>query len=73
MTPLITPEKLKLTALTGLLGFLVISCGSYEQASYYDNDGIYSTPVERTERVVVRETPSPQGRTQDSNDDFYQN
>ncbi|MGB5404247.1 MAG: hypothetical protein WBN13_09750, partial [Robiginitalea sp.] len=64
---------MKLTSWSGLLGFLVISCGSYDQASYYDNDGIYSSPVERTERVVVVESPQPQTRTQPSDDDFYQN
>ncbi|MGB5189990.1 MAG: hypothetical protein WBN54_07990, partial [Robiginitalea sp.] len=73
MTPLITSQKIKLTTWSGLLGFFVISCGSYDQASYYDNDGIYSTSVPRTESVVVRETPQPQTRTQPSDDGFYQN
>jgi hypothetical protein len=42
----------KISAITAivLMGVLLISCGSYQQASYYDNDGIYD---EGTEKVTV--------------------
>jgi len=35
-------QKIRTAALFALVGLLVVSCGSYQQASYYDNDGIYS-------------------------------
>jgi len=70
MIPSITPQKLRFTAFSGLIGLLLVSCGSYEQASYYDNDGIYSGG---TERVTVTETRTPQPAARQSGDDFYQN
>mgnify|MGYP000296600791 CR=1 FL=1 len=70
MIPSITPQKLRFTAFIGLMGLLLVSCGSYEQASYYDNDGIYSRG---TERVVVTESRNPQPAAQQGGDDFYQN
>ncbi|MBT8210867.1 MAG: hypothetical protein KJP14_10110, partial [Eudoraea sp.] len=43
-------------ALTLLAGIFAISCGSYQQASYYDNDGIYDQGTQRVsvERPVNR-------------------
>ena len=70
MIPSITPQKLRFTAFSGLIGLLLVSCGSYEQASYYDNDGIYSGG---TERVVVTESRNPQPAARQDGDDFYQN
>ena len=66
MIPSITPQKLRFTAFSGLMGLLLVSCGSYEQASYYDNDGIYSRG---TERVVVTESRNPQPAAQQGGDD----
>ena len=41
-----------------LAGILVVSCGSYQQASYYDNDGIYGNDnvrvVEKNPRTVTQ-------------------
>ncbi|WP_026728067.1 hypothetical protein [Flavobacterium denitrificans] len=31
--------------LIGLLSFLLASCGSYQNTSYYDNDGVYGKPT----------------------------
>jgi hypothetical protein len=38
--------------LFGLLGAVVTSCGSYQNSSYYDNDGIYAT---NGEKVVIKD------------------
>ncbi len=35
----------------GLLGFAVVSCGTYQNKSYYDNDGIYG--ADKPEKQVV--------------------
>ena len=34
-------KKSFLKSIVGLLGLTAISCGSYQNKSYYDNDGIY--------------------------------
>ncbi len=47
------PKPLKILWAT-LLGSFLVSCGSYQQASYYDNDGIYTKGEKRT--VVERPT-----------------
>jgi len=39
-----------------LMGLFLASCGSYQQASYYDNDGIYS---DEAQRVAVERHPQP--------------
>ncbi|VAW10095.1 Vitellogenin II precursor, partial [hydrothermal vent metagenome] len=48
-------QKLRISVLLSVVGFLAVSCGSYQQASYYDNDGIYSdgntVAVERAPRT----------------------
>lgn len=51
------PKFLCLTA--GLLGLLVASCGSYQNTSYNDNDGIYSDGQRRTS-TVAQQNPSNQ-------------
>lgn len=43
-----------------LLGLFAVSCGSYQSASYYDNDGIYSSRTEENGRVQVIEQPNRQ-------------
>lgn len=44
-------SKLRNITMLVTLGLIIASCGSYQQSSYYDNDGIYSdntpTTVER--------------------------
>lgn len=44
--------KTPLYFLIGLLGLAVTSCGSYQNSSYYDKDGVYST---NGEQVVVKD------------------
>jgi hypothetical protein len=40
-------------SLIGILGILITSCGSYQNSSYYDTDGIYGNTENRnTEKVV---------------------
>jgi len=52
------PKPLKILWAT-VLGSFLVSCGSYQQASYYDNDGIYA---EDEKRVVVQR-PAAQAET----------
>ena len=40
---LLNLRKFNSFSLIGLLSLFVISCGSYQNVSYYDNDGIYSS------------------------------
>ena len=47
-------EKSAIYTLFGLLALVVTSCGSYQNKSYYDNDGIYGGG----ERNVATETNS---------------
>ena len=44
-------RKTSLNSLIGFLGLIITSCGSYQNSSYYDSDGIYST---NGEKVVVK-------------------
>lgn len=41
--------KLSIYGVFGLFALLLTSCGSYQNKSYYDNDGIYGTSTVRTE------------------------
>ncbi|NNK75010.1 MAG: hypothetical protein HKP42_03000, partial [Maribacter sp.] len=45
--------RIRIATLVALSGFLGVSCGSYQQASYYDNDGIYESESVR----VVEKAP----------------
>jgi hypothetical protein len=45
----ISLKNIALKSIVGLLGLTAISCGSYQNVSYYDNDGIYGS--EKKERV----------------------
>ena len=50
-----TPLKnIRTSALMALVGLLAVSCGSYQSASYYDNDGIYGN---RETRVITERAP----------------
>ena len=58
----------------GVLATIVASCGSYQQASYYDNDGVYSSRVEQptvysNQRTVQQNNQRAVQQTQKINDD----
>jgi len=51
-------QKIRTAALFAVVGLLVVSCGSYQQASYYDTDGIYGANEPRvTVERAPRQTP----------------
>ena len=40
-------------SIIGFFSFVVTSCGSYQNSSYYDSDGIYgNTEVRNTEKIA---------------------
>ncbi|MFT6995179.1 MAG: hypothetical protein ACJA1P_001920, partial [Maribacter sp.] len=41
-------NKLRNIGILSIIALVGSSCGSYQQASYYDNDGIYSDKTSRT-------------------------
>lgn len=61
-----TNERLKskftLLGTLGLVSIFMVSCGSYQNTSYYDNDGIYS-----------RNTNTPVAQTPPKNENYYSN
>ena len=48
--------KLIMTATLLVAGILLVSCGSYQEASYYDKDGIYA---EGTQKVYTKQKQQP--------------
>src|SRR5438067_2076005 len=44
--------------IVGLVSILMASCGSYQNSSYYDNDGIYGTPQRTTSHYNSYSTPA---------------
>ena len=40
--------------LTGIVAIITTSCGSYQNASYYDNDGVYGSSERSNQQVVNR-------------------
>jgi hypothetical protein len=63
-TNTISPKKTFLYSFIGFLSILLYSCGSYQNSSYYDSDGIYGntdtrTIVRTTERVVETNPNTP--------------
>ncbi|WP_147321474.1 MULTISPECIES: hypothetical protein [unclassified Arenibacter] len=55
-------RRIHIAATVVLLISVLISCGSYQQASYYDNDGIYSNNSEQvrvTEQRPRAQQPAP--------------
>lgn len=59
-----TPHlHIKAIASTLFLGVLFVSCGSYQAASYYDNDGIYGS----TEDKIYTEQPQQTKKTAEPN------
>jgi len=66
-------RRIHIAATVVILSIVLASCGSYQQASYYDNDGIYSDRIERTEQVRVTNPPRNQQVTPQQNTygDFF--
>ena len=62
MNALNTFTSTKITLIGIVTAALTLSCGSFQGASYYDSDGIY------TSRSVIRQTETP---TQASNSNYY--
>lgn len=63
-TNTISPKKTFLYSFIGFLSILLYSCGSYQNSSYYDTDGIYGntdtrTIARTTERVVETNPNTP--------------
>ena len=65
--------RLQTQSLVTLLGviFLMASCGSYQQASYYDDDGIYSEEPSRTTVYTNPQKPKSQAKKSDGVYDDY--
>lgn len=61
-------KKVRKAILMGVLPTLAISCGSYQQASYYDNDGIYTDDAPRmVEQRPERRDYNRNTQTQEEN------
>lgn len=71
MTSILPHPKLRHTALFGLLTALLASCGSYQQASYYDTDGIYTTDAPRAEQPMPREARPQRAPARNADGQFY--
>lgn len=54
-------RKTSLYFLIGFLSLIITSCGSYQNSSYYDSDGVYGT---NSEKVVKKDNPSPSASVQ---------
>ena len=52
-TNYISTKSLSVFSLIGLVGLLVTSCGSYQNTSYYDRDGIYNSSRNNDNRVAT--------------------
>ena len=50
-------KKTLFKSIVGLLGLTAISCGSYQNKSYYDNDGIYGGEKEKTAVESTEQNP----------------
>jgi hypothetical protein len=57
-------EKMSIYTLFGLLTLMATSCGSYQNKSYYDRDGIYGS---ETEKVAQAATNDGQAKTTETN------
>jgi hypothetical protein len=56
-------KKMSIYSLFGLIMITTISCGSYQNKSYYDNDGIYGSNERKpVERQYTTNTQQPQQR-----------
>jgi hypothetical protein len=50
-TNIFSSQNTTLYSLIGFLSVLLTSCGSYQNSSYYDNDGIYGNAPRETQNV----------------------
>src|SRR6056297_1310084 len=57
-------NKLRTIGLLSIIAMVGASCGSYQPASYYDNDGIYSDDAPRTVERRPAQRPQQQYGTQ---------
>ena len=68
MNPKLPHRKFYSSFVLGVLVLSLVSCGSYQQASYYDDDGIYSSG----NRVVSVEKRNPEAvRVQETESNIY--
>ena len=61
-TIIFSSHKASLFTLAGFLSLLTVSCGSYQNSSYYDSDGIYGNSYSRT---IETETQNNQNQYKD--------
>ena len=52
----ISPKSASLYSLIGLLAILMTSCGSYQNSSYYDSDGVYNNNERRSNTTANNES-----------------
>lgn len=50
-TNLFFSRNATLYSLIGVISFLVASCGSYQNSSYYDSDGIYGNSAKEAQNT----------------------
>ena len=63
--------KLKYPIATAcIVGLAITSCGSYQQVSYYDNDGIYNSGSVMA--MTTHESAPARSQIQNNQNDFYQ-
>ena len=64
--------KFSTAAIAAIVGLMVVSCGSYQQASYYDNDGIYADPNDRiVERAPQNSRPVTQQKEKNTYSEYF--
>ena len=66
-------NKLRNISLLFIIALISASCGSYQQASYYDNDGIYADDAPRMveRRPEQQRTVSPRNEESDTYSDYF--
>lgn len=65
MIPPLPHKKYSINLLLALFGFLMVSCGSYQQASYYDSDGIYTDAPQRVTTERYQQPPAQRRAVKD--------
>ena len=53
-----TRKRLSIYALFGFLTIFISSCGSYQNSSYYDNDGVYGNSQSNRKEVTTNNSQS---------------
>jgi len=61
--------KIRIAALFALSGIVLASCGSYQSASYYDNDGIYDSD----DQVTTERPQRQKSKKEEVDNDAYAN